>query len=310
MMLVLSLFPGLDLLGKAFEEYGFCVVRGPDKLWGGDIRAFHPPAGVFKGVIAGSPCQGFSHLNRAGDDGYSLEMLMQFERVVAACQPDWFLLENVSQVPNVSTPGYIVQRIDVNQAWYSEYSRLRHIQFGSKDGLYLDIPRGKRSAKALGVYAGDNRSFAEMCHIQGLEEGFDLPFTLAEKKRAIANGVPLCVGRVLASAVLAVTTRRETGVTPRSRSSVTNQAIQDVTWPGSQTVTSRQMQGVTELSQQSVTPLLVESVTQMAQKHVARCGCGCGRPLTGRKSYYDASCRKRAQRQRQKGEAVDYEREV
>lgn len=49
--LVLSIFPGIDLLGRAFEEEGFCVVRGPDKLWGGDIRTFHPPAGVFGGVI-------------------------------------------------------------------------------------------------------------------------------------------------------------------------------------------------------------------------------------------------------------------
>lgn len=49
--LVLSIFPGIDLLGRAFEEEGFCVVRGPDLLWGGDVRAFHPPAGVFGGVI-------------------------------------------------------------------------------------------------------------------------------------------------------------------------------------------------------------------------------------------------------------------
>lgn len=41
-MLILSLFPGIDLLGRAFEELGACVVRGPDLLWGGDIRAFSP----------------------------------------------------------------------------------------------------------------------------------------------------------------------------------------------------------------------------------------------------------------------------
>jgi hypothetical protein len=32
--LVLSLFPGIGLLDMAFEEEGFCVVRGPDLLWG------------------------------------------------------------------------------------------------------------------------------------------------------------------------------------------------------------------------------------------------------------------------------------
>lgn len=33
--LVLSLFPGVGLLDRAFEECGLCIVRGPDKLWGG-----------------------------------------------------------------------------------------------------------------------------------------------------------------------------------------------------------------------------------------------------------------------------------
>lgn len=36
--LVLSLFPGIGLLDMAFEQEGFCVVRGPDVLWGGDVR--------------------------------------------------------------------------------------------------------------------------------------------------------------------------------------------------------------------------------------------------------------------------------
>ena len=45
--LVLALFPGIGLLDRVFEGEGFCVVRGPDVLWGGDIRRFHPSAGVF-----------------------------------------------------------------------------------------------------------------------------------------------------------------------------------------------------------------------------------------------------------------------
>lgn len=60
--LVLSLFPGIGLLDRAFEEEGFCVVRGPDLLWGGDVRRFHPPAGLFAGIIGGPPCQAFSQL--------------------------------------------------------------------------------------------------------------------------------------------------------------------------------------------------------------------------------------------------------
>jgi hypothetical protein len=36
--LVLSLFSGIGLLDYAFELEGFTVVRGPDLLWGGDVR--------------------------------------------------------------------------------------------------------------------------------------------------------------------------------------------------------------------------------------------------------------------------------
>lgn len=57
MQLVLSLFPGIGLLDMAFEEEGFCVVRGPDLLWGGNIRKFRPPPNKFDGVIGGPHCQ-------------------------------------------------------------------------------------------------------------------------------------------------------------------------------------------------------------------------------------------------------------
>lgn len=46
-LLVLSMFPGADLFGMAFEAEGFCVVAGPDVIFGRDIRNFHPPAGRF-----------------------------------------------------------------------------------------------------------------------------------------------------------------------------------------------------------------------------------------------------------------------
>ena len=100
--LILSIFPGIDLLGRAFEEQGFCVVRGPDLLWGGDIRQFHPPANAFWGVIGGPPCQDFSRLRRDEPTGYGLEMLAEFIRVVTEANPEWWLMENVDRVPTVT----------------------------------------------------------------------------------------------------------------------------------------------------------------------------------------------------------------
>ncbi len=101
--LVLSLFPGVGLLDMAFEEEGFCIVRGPDVLWGGDIRRFHPPARVFDGVIGGPPCQCFSRLaHMVRQNGYQPKfgnLIPEFERVVCESGPRWFLMENVPEAP-------------------------------------------------------------------------------------------------------------------------------------------------------------------------------------------------------------------
>jgi site-specific DNA-cytosine methylase len=101
--LVLSIFPGIDLLGRAFEEEGFTVVRGPDVLWGGDIRTFHPPAGKFDGVIGGPPWQPFSplvHLVRAnGREPKHENLIPEFERIVWETACEWFVMEEVVNAP-------------------------------------------------------------------------------------------------------------------------------------------------------------------------------------------------------------------
>jgi DNA (cytosine-5)-methyltransferase 1 len=110
MTLVLSLFPGIGLLDKAFEEEGFCVVRGPDVLWGGDVRKFHPPAGKFAGVIGGPPCQAFSRLaHMVRQNGLQPKfgnLIPEFERVVHEASPAWFVMENVPDAPTPSVVGY------------------------------------------------------------------------------------------------------------------------------------------------------------------------------------------------------------
>lgn len=133
--LVLSLFPGIGLLDMAFEEEGFCVVRGPDLLWGGDIRHFHPPIGRFDGVIGGPPCQFFSAFKRlnphAGRHG---NLIPEFERVVREAEPDWFLMENVPQAPVPLVSGYqeaksvLVRDVTVGGCT----TRLRRFTFGRR----------------------------------------------------------------------------------------------------------------------------------------------------------------------------------
>lgn len=220
-MLVLSLFPGIGLLDQAFEEEGFTVVRGPDLLWGGDIRRFDPPRGVFDGVIGGPPCQRFSGLGKVnmarwGDDSVMPDMIPEFERVVLASLPRWFLMENVpgAYEPRVSEYD-VVSRICNNRWCGGEQSRERRFSFGHLlgplpfhiEGVALEPANHTPTVISTGQNGnGGNRASVEgMARDQGLDPArFEhSPFTTTELRRAIANGVPLPMGRAVARAVRA-----------------------------------------------------------------------------------------------------------
>src|SRR5690349_20467441 len=91
----------------AFEEEGFTVVRGPDVVWGGDVRRFHPPPGRFDGVIGGPPCQAFSPLAnivKAKGQTPKPNLIPEFERVILEADPRWFVMENVPAAPEPYVP--------------------------------------------------------------------------------------------------------------------------------------------------------------------------------------------------------------
>lgn len=225
--LVLSLFPGIGLLDRAFEEEGFTVVRGPDVLWGGDVHRFHASAGVFDGVIGGPPCQKFSGFaNLARTRGVEFpDLIPEFCRVVAEAQPDWWLMENVRPAPVPEIAGYVTRSVVLNNRWLGEeQNRERRFSFGTVDGRGLPLAvapleamtwtaavtaahAGERGTK--GYHEGARRykvarySVAEACRLQGLPEDFmdGAPFTQQGKLTVIANGVPLPMGRAIARAV-------------------------------------------------------------------------------------------------------------
>lgn len=204
-MLILSLFPGIGLLDRGFEDSGFCVVRGPDLIFGGDIRNFNVPEGKFDGIIGGPPCQDFSKARREPPTGAGLQMLAEFIRIVNQARPTWWLAENVPGVPDIKIEGYSWQRLDLNAADFGlKQRRLRHIQFGSNDSTQLLINRPGRVVLTLEptVIANDSRPISELSRLQGLPEGFDIPaFTRGELAKAIGNGVPYPVAVALAEAV-------------------------------------------------------------------------------------------------------------
>jgi DNA (cytosine-5)-methyltransferase 1 len=235
-MLLLSLFPGIGLLDLAFEDAGFCVVRGPDVLWGGDIRAFSAPAGRFDGIIGGPPCQAFSRLRHLVEaNGYEVaqNLIPEFERVVTDAQPAWFLMENVPAAPQPVIDGYAVAHCVVNNRWFGgEQHRVRRFSFGVRGGNAVDLRRWldvdalepHASSPAVcasgGIKPGipkDNHlrakylgwktasALTESLRLQGLPPNYldHAPFTLAGKHKVIGNGVPLPMGRALANAVVA-----------------------------------------------------------------------------------------------------------
>jgi len=238
--LVISVFPGIGLLDRAFEEAGFTVVRGPDVLWGGDVRRFTPPPGVFAGVIGGPPCQCHCrrvHMNLAQGNAIAPDLVPDYARIVEAAQPHWFVMENVEAVPDLDVRGFLVQRLTLNARWVGmEQSRLRVFQYGSRVGTRIDVGPDltvfdaptiqptcmasegrhgrvfdkRRNGRTTSVYA-TRRPWARFCELQGLPADFldHAPFTIEAKYRVVGNGVPLPLGRAIANAVKRATTPKE-----------------------------------------------------------------------------------------------------
>lgn len=234
MNLVLSLFPGLGLFDWAFEELGFCVVRGPDIILANDIGNFHAPPNRFDGVIGGPPCQAFSnlvHLVRHvhGDDAVAKNMIPEFERVVGEARPQWFVMENVKGAPEPKIEGYFVASIVVNNRWFGGVqNRERRISFGATEksasmrmaenliALRQEEPKefetavccsnggrpAKRNPKAT-AKPYIKRSLRREMELQGVAANrvANVPFTVKGLKKAIGNGVPLFMGKAIAEAV-------------------------------------------------------------------------------------------------------------
>jgi len=106
--LILSLYPGADLFSRPFEALGACVVRGPERMLGQDIRTWHGLPGRFDGIIGGPPCARFSTARHG--DGDPWDGIPDFLRVARECEPKWWVMENVRGAlghPNLPASGAI-----------------------------------------------------------------------------------------------------------------------------------------------------------------------------------------------------------
>lgn len=222
--LVLSLFPGIGLLDSAFEEQGFCVVRGPDLLWGGDVRNFHPPPGKFDGVIGGPPCQVHSKAGKIlGTE--SEDMIPEFVRVVDEVRPRWLVMENVPQAIEASIPpdwsctrlrdydcGGHTSRVRCFWSW--PFMLMVPPNSGGQPQhsvMASTYKRGRSDSKYVldkSFLPGD-LPIEEYARLQGAERIGEVLRKFqagrAFSVRVLGNGVPLAMGRVIAKAVMTAT---------------------------------------------------------------------------------------------------------
>jgi len=217
--LVLSTFSGAGLLDRGFSREGFCVTSAGDAQFGQPIQEFNAVPGVWAGVIGGPPCQRFSTANRTTRDASAgLELIAEFFRVVGQALPDFFVLENVNGLPDVSALvplGYSLQRLHLNprDLGFAQH-RPRWFLFGFARGEPLVIPyvtpRSRddagvsRCAMASEGRRAGKREWADFCELQGLPRTFDFPkgLSTALRYRLVGNGVHVGVASIVARAIL------------------------------------------------------------------------------------------------------------
>lgn len=229
-MLVLSLFPGADLFGMAFEKEGFTVVKGPDIILGQDIKDFKGIKGKFDGIIGGPPCKSFSVAIQSQPNGAAdaLEgnLIPEFERIVMECEPLWYIMENVPQAPKPNIPvlpciwdkvcdahNYGAKQHrkrrfssnldlehslkEINEKFNDPWPTVTATEYKASAGSNQRTMRQRASRKV-----GRRMTIAEINDAMGLPINFDTPCLKQSYSYSVrGNGVPLQMGQALARAI-------------------------------------------------------------------------------------------------------------
>ena len=165
--LVLSLFPGVDLLGRAFEQEGCCVVQGPDLLRGHNIEDWTiPPAGKFEGVVGGPPCQPFSTAKDIGGkkEAQHKDQIGLFWEIVQTIKPKWAVMENVMGAKNhpaLPTGVSVIQLRDWDCGGHTHRKRLFFIWPGELGKTFPSAPLKREGTPSYSVLASSWKSGAK-----------------------------------------------------------------------------------------------------------------------------------------------------
>jgi DNA (cytosine-5)-methyltransferase 1 len=203
----------------AFEQEGFCIVRGPDILLGGDIRKWSCEPNKFDGVIGGPPCKIFSNALQ-GQISTTDDMTPDFVRIVKEANPFWWVMENVTAALDPKLPDCKKVTFDSHMVGAKQY-RVR--SFWSNLKLEIEFPPketrdkdpwptvtatewkyhgGKVDRRRAGRKVGRKMTLEEVNVAMGLPIDFSTPaLTSAMQYEVRGNGVPLQMGRTVARAV-------------------------------------------------------------------------------------------------------------
>jgi len=214
--LILSIFPGLDLFGRAWEEEGFTVLRGPDRIWGGDIRKFHIPKGMFEGVIGGPPCQIHSSLAALGNTS-AQDLTYEFLRIVREAEPKYAVMENVGNLLKANIMpsdwayiklrdydcGGLTNRTRIFWIWPSTLILAPPRRKGKAELSVLAYSWKSHNSKNRKMHMQQNLSIEEAARLQGFPELVDILRPLGRKNAVmlLGNGVPKAMGRYIARAI-------------------------------------------------------------------------------------------------------------
>lgn len=215
--LVLSLFPGADLFGMAFEIEGFCIVKGPDILFGGDIRRFSPPKGRFDGIIGGPPCKVFSDAVE-GQVANTVNLIPEFTRVIREAEPKWWVMENVvgafdPELPDIKKHIFDAWDVGANQRrvrcfWSNLTLEIEKTAKRTPDpwptvlATEYKYSPGSKDRRRAGRKVGRRMTIEEVNEAMGLPRNFATPALNTPMQYEVrGNGVPLPMGRAVAKSV-------------------------------------------------------------------------------------------------------------
>jgi DNA (cytosine-5)-methyltransferase 1 len=120
-------------------------------------------------VIGGPPCQGFSTLNRAGDEVASRRLWREYWRGLQASEPMTFVMENVPQILDSPEYAEFVELVEASGAYRIDARVLNVADYG--------VPQRRLRAFVIGTKL-DAFPWPQQTHAdQALKDGRYLPWT-------------------------------------------------------------------------------------------------------------------------------------